>query len=51
MGEVAIRANGLGKQYRIGERQKYKALRDTLTVHDFFSVPDDTQNGHSFKAC
>jgi len=31
MGEVAIRANGLGKQYRIGERQKYKALRDTLT--------------------
>jgi lipopolysaccharide transport system ATP-binding protein len=31
MGEVAIRANGLGKHYRIGERQKYKALRDTLT--------------------
>jgi len=30
MGEVAIRAEGLGKQYRIGERQKYKALRDTL---------------------
>jgi len=31
MGEVAIRAVGLGKQYSIGERQKYKALRDTLT--------------------
>ena len=31
MGNVAIRAEGLGKQYRIGERQKYKALRDTLT--------------------
>jgi len=31
MGEVAIRANGLGKQYRIGECQKYKALRDILT--------------------
>src|SRR5512134_1388163 len=31
MGEVAIRAVGLGKQYRIGQRQKYKALRDTLT--------------------
>jgi lipopolysaccharide transport system ATP-binding protein len=31
MGEVAIRAQGLGKRYRIGERQKYKALRDTLT--------------------
>lgn len=31
MGDVAIRAEGLGKQYRIGKRQKYKALRDTLT--------------------
>src|SRR5688572_2533064 len=31
MGEVAIRAAGLGKRYRIGQRQKYKALRDTLT--------------------
>ena len=31
MGDAAIRAVGLGKQYRIGERQKYKALRDTLT--------------------
>jgi lipopolysaccharide transport system ATP-binding protein len=31
MSEVVIRAEGLGKQYRIGERQKYKALRDTLT--------------------
>jgi lipopolysaccharide transport system ATP-binding protein len=31
MGDVAIRSQGLGKRYRIGERQKYKALRDTLT--------------------
>src|SRR5690242_16020747 len=31
MGHVAIRAEVLGKQYRIGERQRYKALRDTLT--------------------
>jgi ABC-type polysaccharide/polyol phosphate transport system ATPase subunit len=31
MSDVAIRAEGLSKQYRIGERQKYKALRDTLT--------------------
>jgi homopolymeric O-antigen transport system ATP-binding protein len=31
MSDIAIRAEGLGKQYRIGERQKYKALRDTLT--------------------
>lgn len=32
MSDVAIKAEGLSKQYRIGERQKYKALRDTLTA-------------------
>ncbi len=31
MSDVVIKAEGLSKQYRIGERQKYKALRDTLT--------------------
>ena len=31
MNEVAIRVEGLGKRYRIGELQSYKALRDTLT--------------------
>ena len=31
MSDVAIRSVGLGKQYRIGKRQKYKALRDTIT--------------------
>ncbi len=31
MTEVAIRAEGLGKRYKIGEMQRYKALRDTLT--------------------
>jgi len=31
MSDVAIRAVGVGKQYRIGQRQQYKALRDTLT--------------------
>ena len=31
MSDLAIKADGLSKQYRIGERQKYKALRDTLT--------------------
>ena len=31
MTDVAIRAEGLGKQYRIGQRERYKALRDTLT--------------------
>lgn len=27
----AIRVENLGKRYRIGEREPYKALRDTLT--------------------
>jgi homopolymeric O-antigen transport system ATP-binding protein len=31
MSDVVIRAERLSKRYRIGERQKYKALRDTLT--------------------
>jgi lipopolysaccharide transport system ATP-binding protein len=28
--QIAIRAEGLGKRYRIGERERYRALRDTL---------------------
>jgi lipopolysaccharide transport system ATP-binding protein len=31
MNNVAISVEGLGKRYRIGELQRYKALRDTLT--------------------
>src|SRR2546423_3557500 len=31
MSDIAIRCEGLGKQYRIGERERYKALRDTIT--------------------
>lgn len=31
MTEIAIRCEGLSKQYRIGERESYKALRDVLT--------------------
>ena len=31
MSDVAIRVEGLGKRYRIGELQRYKALRDTMT--------------------
>jgi lipopolysaccharide transport system ATP-binding protein len=37
MRDIAIRCEGLGKQYRIGERERYKALRDTIT--DAFSAP------------
>jgi lipopolysaccharide transport system ATP-binding protein len=35
--EVAIRVDGLSKLYRIGKRERYKALRDTLT--DVLSAP------------
>lgn len=37
MSAVAIRAQGLGKRYRIGEVQRYRALRDVLT--DAASAP------------
>lgn len=32
MADLAIRVEGLGKRYRIGSNQPYKALRDTLTA-------------------
>ena len=31
MSGIALRAEGLGKRYRIGPRQRYKTLRDTIT--------------------
>src|SRR5947207_12393723 len=31
MSDIAIRVEGLGKRYRIGERERYKALRDVIT--------------------
>lgn len=31
MTDIAIRCEGLAKQYRIGERESYKALRDVIT--------------------
>jgi lipopolysaccharide transport system ATP-binding protein len=37
MTDVAIRCEGLAKQYRIGERESYKALRDVIT--DVFTSP------------
>ena len=30
MSDIAIRAEGLGKQYRIGARERYRSLRDAL---------------------
>src|SRR5918996_1501865 len=31
MSDIAIRCEGLSKQYRIGEQERYKALRDVIT--------------------
>jgi ABC-type polysaccharide/polyol phosphate transport system ATPase subunit len=31
MSDVVIRAEGLGKRYRVGERERYLALRDVIT--------------------
>lgn len=31
MSEIAIRCDGLSKRYRIGEQERYKALRDVIT--------------------
>lgn len=31
MSDIAIRCEGLSKQYRIGQRERYKALRDVIT--------------------
>jgi lipopolysaccharide transport system ATP-binding protein len=31
MGDIAINCEGLSKRYRIGQRESYRALRDTLT--------------------
>ncbi len=31
MSEIVIRAQGLSKRYRVGERERYLALRDVLT--------------------
>ena len=54
MSEIAIRCEGLGKQYRTGERERYAALRDKLT--EAMSAPFRkvraafSQNGHHSSA-
>ena len=57
MGDVAIRVEGLSKQYQLGELRKYKALRDTLTdalhvplrlLHSIFKSPNtEKERGNS----
>ena len=50
MHEIAIRVEGLGKRYRLGERQAYRALRDVLG--DALKVPARlvSGNGHGAAA-
>lgn len=31
MSDIAIRVEGLSKRYRIGQRERYKTLRDVIT--------------------
>jgi lipopolysaccharide transport system ATP-binding protein len=49
MNDVAIHIENLGKLYRIGERQRYKALRDTLSnaVYAPFRAATSLLNGHN----
>lgn len=50
MNEIAIRAEGLGKRYRLGERQAYRALRDV--IGDALKAPARWMagNGHTSAA-
>jgi len=50
MTDLAIRCEGLAKQYRIGERESYKTLRDLVT--EAFTAPFRRLrggSGHSFE--
>lgn len=53
MSDVSIRVENLGKRYRIGPREPYKALRDTLAdaISAPFRAAGSTLNGRrsSFK--
>jgi lipopolysaccharide transport system ATP-binding protein len=58
MREIAIRCEGLGKRYRIGTRERYRALRDTIAetmtaplrrIRSSFAGTDAVKrNGHDF---
>ena len=49
MSDIAIHVENLGKLYRIGERQRYKALRDTLSdaLYAPFRAAASLFNGHN----
>jgi hypothetical protein len=44
MTEVAIRVENLSKQYRIGKRERYWTLRDTLTTDN--ETAKERNRGH-----
>src|SRR5579864_4697702 len=52
MTDVAIRCEGIAKQYRIGERERYRVLRDVITdavtapFRPARSSPQDSSNGN-----
>lgn len=52
MSDIAIHVENLGKLYRIGERQRYKALRDTLSsaLYAPFRAAASLFNGHGTTA-
>jgi ABC-type polysaccharide/polyol phosphate transport system ATPase subunit len=52
MSDIVIHVENLGKRYRIGERHRYKALRDTLTNALYAPVRAATSlfNGHYTNA-
>ncbi|MBI2815521.1 MAG: ATP-binding cassette domain-containing protein [Acidobacteria bacterium] len=56
-GSVAIHCEGLGKRYRVGQRQRYRALRDTISdtlrapfrfVRQAFTAPIAGERGPEF---
>src|SRR6266853_822894 len=51
MSDIAIRCEGLGKRYRIGQRESYRALRNTLTnaVRSPFRLLSASLNGSKSK--
>jgi len=46
MTEVAIRVENLSKQYRIGRRERYRTLRDTLTTDN--ETAKERNRGHDY---
>jgi hypothetical protein len=47
MSEIAIKAEGLSKVYRLGQRERYSALRDKLA--EVVLAPWSLLNGKSGK--